>query len=110
MENCYVEDDYLVCFCGKCKPEDYELPSDFNKLSTMKQPIEISEFENIVTDTCQGSKREVLERVLASIEDIDYCHDIGRRTNCEDCSISDGFNHACAIHRANVEKMLLEIK
>ena len=29
MENCYVEDDQLICFCGKCKPEDYELLRDF---------------------------------------------------------------------------------
>lgn len=29
MKNCYVENDFLVCFCGKCKPEDYKLPSDY---------------------------------------------------------------------------------
>ena len=29
MKDCYKEDGYIVCFCGKCEPEDYKLPSDF---------------------------------------------------------------------------------
>jgi len=28
-KECYIENDFLICFCGKCKPEDYALPKDF---------------------------------------------------------------------------------
>lgn len=29
---CFKDDNFLYCFCGKCKPDDYPLPKDFSNL------------------------------------------------------------------------------
>jgi hypothetical protein len=30
---CYVANGILICRCGKCVPEDYPLPNDYNNLN-----------------------------------------------------------------------------
>ena len=27
--NCLTANGFLICYCGKCQPQDYELPKDF---------------------------------------------------------------------------------
>lgn len=29
---CFRDDRFMYCYCGKCEPDSYELPSDFKKL------------------------------------------------------------------------------
>jgi len=36
VPDCYEDGEFLYCWCGKCKPKDYELPEDFKKLLTMR--------------------------------------------------------------------------
>lgn len=42
----------------------------------MKEPIPVAEFEEIVTDTDQQSKREMLDVVLGLIVDVEERNDI----------------------------------
>jgi hypothetical protein len=35
---CTKEGDYKICYCGKCKPEDYPLPANHEKLWFLCQP------------------------------------------------------------------------
>ena len=32
VPNCFEDENFLYCWCGKCKPKDFELPSDFKRL------------------------------------------------------------------------------
>jgi hypothetical protein len=33
---CFQDENFMYCWCGKCKQKDYELPEDFKKLFTTK--------------------------------------------------------------------------
>jgi len=33
--NCLRANGLLICYCGKCEPEDYSLPSDFKKIKDL---------------------------------------------------------------------------
>lgn len=34
--DCYSDENFMYCWCGKCKQKDYELPADFQKILAIK--------------------------------------------------------------------------
>lgn len=54
-KKCYVENDFVVCFCGKCKPEDYKLPSDY--LIMTSQTLENGTKEKNIVSLEQAQQR-----------------------------------------------------
>lgn len=47
---CFTENGVNVCYCGKCKPEDYPPPSDFYTLkATQEKEEQIEKIKNYMT-------------------------------------------------------------
>lgn len=72
-----------------------------NKENT--EPMPVAEFEEIITDTCQGSKREVLLLVLKGIVDKEI-PDIPTLDETKEKKL--GYNSANATLRAHVQKLI----
>lgn len=34
--DCFITQEFMFCFCGKCKQKDFELPEDFQRILAIK--------------------------------------------------------------------------
>lgn len=34
--DCFTTEEFMFCYCGKCKQEDFQLPDDFKRILSIK--------------------------------------------------------------------------